>query len=217
MCQGTVRTLSWQPLQSSHDCNGMFPGASPALPFLHFLAGCSQQVSSDFLKTEHIYSLGQASCDNFHLSYLSFIQIMTANCMGMHFLAVNKCFPLLLFNMKAHLTGHEKLEFLSMTVIHMLLASTTVGRGWLSCHKSETRQPQVPLGEAGNSSLAVCMEHGPCSYPGAEWGVHGSGTFKEILKGNSWCFKLPCVFLKSCMKHVKGKEIFVFEKKTKSR
>lgn len=30
----------------------------------------------------------------------------------------------------------------------MLLASTTVGPGWPSCHKSETRQPQVPMGEA---------------------------------------------------------------------
>ena len=35
-----------------------------------------------------------------------------------------------------------------MTVVHMLLASTTVGPGCLSCHTSETKQPLVPLGEA---------------------------------------------------------------------
>lgn len=37
----------------------------------------------------------------------------------------------------------------------------------------------------------------------------------KTLKGNSWCFKLPCVFVESCMEHVKGKEVFVFFKQKK--
>lgn len=133
-------------------------------------------MSLDFLKAKHIlsavalHSLGEASHDNIQFSYTIFIQILTANCMGMHFLTVNKCFALLLSNMKTHLTRQEKQEFLSMTVIYTLLASTAVEPGLLNCPKAETRQPQVPLGEAesGNCSLAVTMERGPCSYLGAE-------------------------------------------------
>lgn len=106
--QVTVRTLCWQLLESFCDCNGMFSGASLALLFLHFLTGCSQQVSLDFLKAEYVlsvaalHSLGQASCDTFHLSYIIFIQILTANCMRMYFLTANKSFHLLLFN-KRHI------------------------------------------------------------------------------------------------------------------
>lgn len=80
-----------------------------------------QQVSLDFLNAENILSAiaGQTSRDHFHLSCIIFIEILTANCMGMHFLTVNKRFPSLLFNVKDHLTEHEKQEFLPMTVIHM--------------------------------------------------------------------------------------------------
>lgn len=161
-------------LQSLCDRNGMFPEASPALPFLHFLNGCSQQVSLDFLKAEHIlspvalYSLGQASCDNFHLSYIIFIQILTANCMGMHFLTVINVLPCCSLTRRHISQGMRNRNFYQwLSYVCYLLPP------WWMAKLSQIRDKAAPgtLGwgwEAGNCSLAVCMEHGPCSYPGAE-------------------------------------------------
>lgn len=86
-----------------------------------YTSSAAQQVSLEFLNSEHILSAiaGQTSRDHFHLSCIIFIQILTANCMGMHFLTVYKHFPSLLFNKKVHLTEHEKQEFLPMAVIRM--------------------------------------------------------------------------------------------------
>lgn len=54
--RGQSRLYPSNLLQFSPDYSGMFPGPSPAVPLLHFFSGCSQEVSLNSLKAEHILS-----------------------------------------------------------------------------------------------------------------------------------------------------------------
>jgi len=65
--------------------------------------------------------------------------------------------------------------------------------------------------EPGNCSLEVLRSTDPADTQGQSEEYMAQRASKT-LKGNSWCFKFPCVFVKSCMEHVKGKEAFVLFK-----